>query len=94
MIAKSVNCAHHDCKGVGLVCTHIAHAVDRGELVGFYWGTQNDLARPDAWCAACDEKRKNPGQLTEEEWFREADFKVFCEKCWDEAKRVCGGFRD
>ena len=70
-----------------------AHAIDRGELVGFYWGTQSDLARPDAWCAECNEKRKNPGLRTEDKWFQEADFKMLCEHCWDEAKRVCGGFR-
>ena len=27
-----------------------------------------------------------------EQWFQEAGFKVFCAKCWDEAKRICGGF--
>jgi len=39
---------------MGLVCTHIAHALARGEKVGFYWGDDVDTARPDAWCAACD----------------------------------------
>ena len=90
---RNVTCVHHGCCGIGLVCTHVAHAIDRGELVGFCWGAQTDLAQPDAWCDECNEKRKNPGTKTEEEWFREAEFKVLCEHCWDEAKHVCGGFR-
>jgi hypothetical protein len=27
-----------------------------------------------------------------EQWFLDARFKTFCAKCWDDAKRVCGGF--
>jgi hypothetical protein len=27
-----------------------------------------------------------------QQWFQDANFKIFCAKCWDEAKRVCGGF--
>jgi len=94
MPTTKVNCAKHGISGFGLVCTHVAHAIDRGELVGFYWGTTDGMARPDAWCWECNEKRINPGTKTEEEWFGEADFKVLCEHCWDEAKRICGGFRE
>jgi len=49
-----VNCKVHGRKGIGLVCSHIAFAVDRGERVGFYWGDDIDYARPDAWCAQCE----------------------------------------
>jgi hypothetical protein len=35
------------------VCTHIAHAIDTGTAVGFFWGDETDTARPDAWCRAC-----------------------------------------
>jgi hypothetical protein len=31
-----VTCAHHGRQGIGLVCSHIAHAVDGGEPVGFF----------------------------------------------------------
>jgi hypothetical protein len=42
---KQTNCPVHGQQGIGLVCTHIAHAVDGGEKVGFYWGDDTDTAR-------------------------------------------------
>jgi hypothetical protein len=27
-----------------------------------------------------------------EQWFKDAEFKIFCASCWDEAKAICGGF--
>ena len=41
---KQTNRPVHGQQGIGLVCTHIAHAVDGGEKVGFYWG--DELIRP------------------------------------------------
>ncbi|MFO0681195.1 MAG: hypothetical protein U0234_04045 [Sandaracinus sp.] len=28
----------HGRQGIGLACTHVAHAIDSGEQVGFFWG--------------------------------------------------------
>ena len=42
----------HGKQGVGLVCAHIAHAVDQGAKIGFFYGDDTDTARPDAWCQA------------------------------------------
>lgn len=85
---EEVICAEHGRQGIGLVCTHIAHAVDAGERVGFFWGADTDTARPDAWCGACEQAllRVPAGESTEA-WFVSCDFKVFCATCWDFAKQ-------
>lgn len=85
-------CAIHGKVGIGLVCEHIALGVDRGEMVGFFWGDDDDLARPDAWCSACEAKLLALNGVSSEQWFLEAKFKQVCAFCWDDAKRVCGGF--
>jgi hypothetical protein len=90
--ARYADCARHGRQGIGLVCEHIAYAVDRGEKVGFYWGDDVDTARPDAWCAACEGSLRALNGASCEQWFVDARFKIFCAKCWDEAKATCGGF--
>ena len=37
-MADEVVCPVHGRQGIGLACTHIAHAIDSGEAVGFFWG--------------------------------------------------------
>lgn len=87
---RTTDCSKHGPQGIGLVCQHIAHGVDAGQTVGFFWGDDTDLARPDAWCKACDDallvSNDDPG------WVDDAGFKIVCAACWDEAKRICGGF--
>ena len=39
MKQSQIQCPIHGREGIGLVCEHIAVAVDRGERVGFYWAT-------------------------------------------------------
>ena len=87
-----VNCDLHGEQGIGLVCKHLALALDPGARVGFYWGDDTDTARPDAWCSECEAALVALKGRSSEKWFQEAEFKVFCAMCWDEAKAVCGGF--
>jgi hypothetical protein len=77
------------------VCTHIAHAIDSGQHVGFFWGDDTDTARPDAWCSECEQALRNlPPGASSEAWFVACDFKVLCSACWDHAKSVlCDGRR-
>src|SRR5262249_43466643 len=82
-------CSRHGEEGIGLVCGHIAHAADRQERVGFFWGDDTDTARPDAWCLACERALRAFKGASSEQWFLEARFKIFCARCWDEAKAVC-----
>jgi hypothetical protein len=85
-------CQVHGDQGIGLVCKHIAHALNRGERTGFFWGDETDTARPDAWCTQCEMALRALNGESSEQWFRDAEFKIFCALCWDEARAVCGGF--
>lgn len=76
-------------QGIGLVCTHIADAIDGKVKVGFFKSEANNLARPDAWCAVCEEALIKIGGESFEKWFLDADFKILCSECWDEADAVC-----
>jgi hypothetical protein len=89
---KKVNCTSHGEQGIDLVCKHVAVAVDSGARVGFFWGDDTDTARPDVWCSECEKTLLALNGRSSEKWFLEAEFKVFCAKCWDQAKAVCGGF--
>jgi len=92
MSQSQTQCAVHGREGIGLVCEHIAFAVDRAERVGFFWGDDTDTARPDAWCLKCEQALLALDGASSEQWFRDAGFKVVCAKCWDDAKIICGGF--
>jgi hypothetical protein len=90
---KETSCRLHGRQGIGLVCEHVALAVDRNECVGFFWGDDTDTGRPDAWCLECEQALRALNGASSEQWLRNARFKTFCVKCWDEAKSVCGGRR-
>ena len=87
-MSGTANCPTHGSQGIGLVCTHVAHAIDSRERVGFFWGDDTDTARPDAWCAACEQKLVALNGASSEQWFVEAEFKILCAACWDEARHV------
>ncbi len=87
-MAKTTVCGRHGSQGIGLACIHVARAIDSGDQVGFCWGDDVDLARPDAWCLACNHALAALAGASSEQWFLDADFKVLCAACWDEAKRL------
>jgi hypothetical protein len=89
---KTANCPKHGENGIGLVCKHVAFALIRGKRVGFYWGDDTDTARPDAWCNECENALVALNGASSEKWFKDAEFKILCATCWDDAKAVCGGF--
>ena len=84
MNAKRTNCPIHGNQGIGLVCVHAAIATDSDHRAGFFINDNTDLARPDAWCGACEDLLCKDGWS--EQWFDAADFKIFCASCWDIAK--------
>ena len=45
-----LDCAKHGRQQFALACIHVAIAVDSKEQLGFYWGDQINMGRPDAWC--------------------------------------------
>lgn len=83
---KTTACSQHGTQGIGLVCTHVAHAIDSGEQVGFFWGDDTDTARPDAWCLQCERALIALNGASSTQWFVDAEFKILCASCWDEAK--------
>jgi hypothetical protein len=82
-----IECKKHGRVGFGIACIHICRAIDSGEQVGFYWGSQHErLARPDAWCAACEDSLRQHENAAAEELKTVMDHQFLCERCWDEAK--------
>ena len=78
-------CVRHGRQGCGIVCVHVANAIDSGERVGFFWSPDPEMARPLAWCAACERcLDENGGDV--QKLAGVAEFKIICAKCWDEAK--------
>jgi hypothetical protein len=66
-----------------------SYALDSGESVGFFWGDDTDMVRPDAWCRSCEQAPlvvpKGPSTAN---WFLACDYEVFSASCWDYAKQV------
>jgi len=70
-----------------LVCQHIADGFLRRERVGFFWTAEDpDDPRPDAWCAACNERVNATGGEWIGEPLEHAEPKVLCGACSDMAK--------
>jgi hypothetical protein len=83
----TTECLRHGTQGYGIACIHVAEAIDSGEKVGFFWSPDPEMARPFAWCAACERYlNQNGGDL--QKLAKIADFKMICATCWDEAKAV------
>jgi hypothetical protein len=92
MSGQTVRCDRHGPQGFGIVCIHVARAVDSGERVGFFESPDPEMARPFAWCAACERYAEaNGGDVGK--LAAVADFKIVCAKCWDEAKAALGDSR-
>ena len=83
-----VVCPEHGRQRIGLACAHIAHAIDSGKPVGFFWGDDTDNAGPDAWCTTCEAALlATPAGASTDEWFLACNFKILCAGCWDQAKQ-------
>ena len=85
---RLVACKKHGSQGIGLVCEHIAFAVDRGECVGFFWGDDTDTALPDAWCSECEVRVQKTGGEWEGEAEAHLGAKLLCGRCYDLAKKL------
>jgi hypothetical protein len=82
-----IDCDLHGPSDIAFVCQHIARGLLRRERVGFYWtGADPDDPHPDAWCAACEERRNRDGG----EWVGAAEkhlqAKILCAACYQVAK--------
>jgi len=78
---KLVDCEAHGRQPAALACCHVAAESGRG----FYTTSGEQLARPQAWCAACDACLRRNGGWTDEV-FELAAITLICASCWDEAR--------
>jgi hypothetical protein len=87
---KRIKCKKHGNVGMAMACIHIIEAIDNKKNVGFYWSEDknNPLARPDAWCQACEDYLKTNGEKWDEGFVQFSQPKLICEMCWDEAKEL------
>ena len=86
-MSATIDCRKHGRVGFGIACIHICQAIDDGKQIGFYWGDQDErLARPDAWCAACEDYVVHHESATADDLKVVMHSQFLCERCWDEAK--------
>jgi hypothetical protein len=91
-MTATVTCAEHGLQQATYVCQHIVETLRDSQPRGFYWAaSESEQERPDAWCAACEQRAKVPGwsDWTEEDY----DFlqiKLLCGACHDRAKALNG----
>jgi hypothetical protein len=76
-----VDCEEHGRQPAALACLHVATESGRG----FYTAQAEGVARPQAWCAACDACLRREGGWTDEA-FKQASISLICALCWDQAR--------
>ena len=85
---RTVECERHGPQPETFVCQHIVLSLHTRLPVGFFWPRDSAEARPNAWCAECEERVK----LTGGEWIGLADeqlgVSLLCAACYDEAKEL------
>ncbi|MDX1538717.1 hypothetical protein [Arsukibacterium sp.] len=84
-MSHEVDCCKHGKRPATLMCTHIAHAADTDNKVGFCYSGQDTQEFPDVWCSDCNSKLLKLNAWTKE-MFEQASFKVLCSHCYIEIK--------
>lgn len=75
-----VECQVHGNQSATFVCQHLVSGEGEGVCLGF--DPENPLALyPDAWCEACDRRRAEAGEWTDEV-SEAADIKLLCSRCY------------
>jgi len=79
--AETVECLEHGTSQRTYVCRHVA----QGSGKGFFFYSDPDNPRPDAWCAEC-----NAVMLADDGWNevneKAAEITLLCGVCYDNAK--------
>jgi hypothetical protein len=74
-----------------VVCRHVAFALSKERESGSS-GAMIRIRQDRTLGVKNAKKRCGPERSLLQKWFKEAEFKILCAACWDEAKAVCGGF--
>jgi hypothetical protein len=91
---QMTECDRHGLQEETFVCQHIVAGLRAGIRVGFWWSTERETVRPDAWCTECNRKVAETGG----DWTPEAEAlarpKILCGECYDDARRLMLGESD
>ncbi|MHC4234794.1 MAG: hypothetical protein ACYSUQ_06735 [Planctomycetota bacterium] len=90
----TVECAEHGTKQATFVCQHIFQGLRDGRMVDFFWAEDPDNPRPDAWCAACEERVQSTGGEWTDESEAFAGVTLLCGACYDRAKALWQSSRE
>jgi hypothetical protein len=85
MIEK-ILCDQHGSKAMSFACIHIAMAIDKKEKVGFFYSEAEEDLPHIAWCGSCEQWLLDNGEEWTDVFQTNADFKMLCADCFDEAK--------
>jgi hypothetical protein len=86
--SRQIECAQHGLQDETFVCQHVVQGLRDGKPYGFWWASDSDSPRPDAWCTACDELvAQNDGEWTGDA-AASANIKLLCGACYDRARAM------
>ncbi len=87
-MAARVDCERHGSQPATFVCRHLVESLGSGGRVGFFCADDRGNPRPDAWCAACEERV----QGTDGEWTDESEafagVTLICGACYDSVREL------
>ena len=83
-----IHCSEHGEQEETFVCQHIVETLKDKKPRGFWWSSEHNVQRPDAWCHECNDKL----EATDWEWTEEnekfANIQLLCGRCYDNAKEL------
>ena len=85
---KEIECCQHGKQQATFVCNHIVESLHDENPRGFWWASDLDNPRPDAWCSECEERLKANGGDWSEEIEELAYIRLLCGLCYDNAKML------
>ena len=83
-----VECKAHGAQAETIVCQHILESLQTRVAVGFFWSGLQDIPRPDAWCALCEDALSAAGGEWTEGLAEQAGLRPLCAGCYDQAKQI------
>ncbi len=84
----TVKCSIHGEQEETFVCQHIVQSLEENTPYGFWWASDSNQARPDAWCTYCNELLAKAGGEWTDEILAITQVKLLCAICYDHAKAM------
>jgi hypothetical protein len=81
-----MNCNRQGEQDETFVCQHVVLSLVDRIPRGFFWASDSDQQRPDAWCADCNERVAASGGDWTPEVLQHVHVRLLCAGCYDEAK--------